>query len=56
MAFVAMPFGSPSFAARSNSTVSTPALQVGGDLRAHDTGAEHRGPAYKQFLRHVVSL
>jgi hypothetical protein len=27
--------------------------QVGRDLRPHDTGAEHRGAAHKQVLRHV---
>jgi hypothetical protein len=28
--------------------------QVRGDLRAHHARAEHGGPAYKQFLRHVT--
>src|SRR3546814_13112315 len=29
--------------------------QVRGDQRAHDAGAEHRGPTYKQFVRHLRS-
>src|SRR3546814_7605627 len=30
--------------------------QVRGDLRDHDAGAEHRGPPYKQFVRHLLYI
>ena len=50
IAFCAMPFGSPSLAARSNSSDRNAGIgEMRGDLRAHDAGAEHGDLAHEEM-------
>ena len=55
MAFLTMPFGSPSFAGQVEQHDRHVGVgQVRGDLRAHDAGAEHRDLADDEIVHFIL--